>query len=155
MTLAELVEHLKTEDRAVPSSENVHQCLEKANANQMTFEVRVLVSIAWVQSSCLPSVVPHASCGAQIGYIPSSVPDSIVQLQLKVCLNKLRRDLLHVFVCHAAVGRPVQWHTVQSSYTDLCGHLLKPTIYGSQDICGLMENPNVIKSVLQVWVFAH
>ncbi|KAL5473340.1 hypothetical protein EMCRGX_G027810 [Ephydatia muelleri] len=97
MTLAELVEHLKTEDRAVPSSENVHQCLEKANANQMTFE---------------------------IGYIPSSVPDSIVQLQLK-------------------------WHTVQSSYTDLCGHLLKPTIYGSQDICGLMENPNVIKSVLQ------
>lgn len=153
MTLAELVQRLKTEeDQAVPSSDNLHQYLEKANAKQQTFVVRSFsFHCAWTQSSCLPSIVPHVS-SSQIDYIQCSVPDSIVQLNIGECLNKLCSDLLHVFVCHAAVGHPLQWDIVLSSYATLCGHPLNPVVYGSQDFRGLMGHHDVIKSVLQVWL---
>ena len=91
----------------------------------------------------------HVLTPSQISYIPSSIGDSLVQLNQAECLTKLARDLLHVFVCNPAPGHTHSLTTLLTGYEQFFGHRLMPVVYGFKRVKAVMGMKQVAK-VIQV-----
>lgn len=91
----------------------------------------------------IPVVLILFSFSVQISSFPGSPRNNLIQLNLKECYNKLKQDLLHVFVCHPTADFSLHLNAVLKIYQACFGHALKPVVYASVDVPGVFGLPCV------------
>ena len=87
------------------------------------------------------SHLPHP----QISYIPTSVEDSLIQLNRPDCLWKLSRDLLYLFVYHPTADFSMPLNDLLAVYTDCFGQKFVPAVYAAKTFQQLMGGKHMLK----------
>ena len=83
----------------------------------------------------------------QISYIPSSIGDSVVQLNQSDCLWKLGQDLLYLFVYRPTADFMMTVSELVGTYPICYGRTLVPAIYAFKKIALLLASKQVAKIV--------
>ena len=86
-------------------------------------------------------------CFPQVSYIPSSIGDSMIQLNQSDCLVKLSHDLLYLFIYHPTVDFTMSLSELESVYAECYGHKLIPAVYAEKGVPQLLVRKQINKAI--------